>query len=169
MDTKTITAKLAEIKKDAALNLEVGDRMGMYENRHAGLTLQEMSAEMKTTGEAIDYLDGLLKYLNAEYDTLRLKLIPDKMDAENIESPFTVTGIGRVVLTADAYITVKPGQAEQLHTWLNERNLGDLIKGTVNPSTLKAFVKGCLQNNKPWPQEIVNVTPFTRASITKPK
>lgn len=166
---KTIREKLTEIIRDVGMNLDIGHRMAMYEERHKGLTLQQLAAEMKVVEDVIDYIDAIGKHLTAEYDTIRLKLIPDKMDSENIESPFTVTGVGRVVLTPDAYVRVPADKQEALYKWLRENNLGDLIQGSVNASTLKASVKGWMKKGTPYPTDIISVTPFTRASITKAK
>lgn len=131
---------------------------------YSKFTLHELSAEMQKIRVGKDALEAELKIINAHYDVLRLESIPNKMDEEGVER-VSYEGIGRVGLTADMYVSVadKPG----LYEWLEDNGFGDLIQPVVNASTLKAFIKGRMKDGKEVPAEYVNVTPFTRASITK--
>ena len=128
------------------------------------LSLHALADLMKVMREEKDEVEAQLKIINAKYDVLRLESIPNKMDEEGVER-VSYEGIGRVGLTADMYVSVadKPG----LHEWLEDNGFGDLIQPVVNASTLKAFIKGRMKDGKEVPAEYVNVTPFTRASITK--
>lgn len=103
--------------------------------------------------------------INAEYDALRIDLIPKKMEDQGLET-ITVKGIGRVGLTGDMY--VKQADKAKLFTWLRKLKLGDLITEGVNASTLKAFLRKRIKEGKPIPDaDVVKITPFSRASITK--
>lgn len=128
------------------------------------LSLHALADLMKVMREEKDEVEARLKIINAKYDVLRLESIPNKMDEEGVER-VSYEGIGRVGLTADIYVSVadKPG----LYEWLEDNGFRDLIQPVVNASTLKAFIKGRMRDGKEFPAEYVNVTPFTRASITK--
>jgi hypothetical protein len=110
--------------------------------------------------------EAALKQTNAWLDVLRFEMIPAKMDEEGIER-VSYEGIGRVSLTADLLVSTRAGMKDDLFHWLNDHGLGDIVQPTVNASTLKAFVKERMRNNKEYPEELLNVTPITRASITK--
>lgn len=124
---------------------------------------------------------ALCKDLQAEYDVLRIEVLPDLFDQKGVEN-LTLDGLsrwdedkrqvvtisGRIGLTGDMFVSVTPGAKDKLFAWLKKRKLGDLIQPGVNSSTLRAFVKNRTKEGKDVPPEgILNVTPYTRASITK--
>lgn len=103
--------------------------------------------------------------INAEYDALRIDTIPKKMEDEGLEV-MTVSKIGRVSLTGDMYVQQR--SKDGLFAWLRKQKLADLITEGVNSSTLKAFLRKRIKEGKPIPDaDVVKITPFTRASITK--
>jgi hypothetical protein len=78
-----------------------------------------------------------------------------------------VTGIGRVSLTADMHVSVKADLKSEFFTWLRDTGRGDLLQENINPSTLKAAVKKMFREGEEVPDTLLNVSPFTRASITR--
>lgn len=108
--------------------------------------------------------------LELAYDSMRFNIVPSFMEDEEI-TKITVDDVGRVNVTDDLRVSVKdkPG----LHAWLIENDLEDMISTTVNTQTLTAFFRnrikeGKAQDGKGLPKaEIVEVTPFVRAQITK--
>lgn len=108
-----------------------------------------------------------MKRLTAAYDILRMEVIPSAMEAEDIASPFTVVGVGRVSLTPDLFINTPAANRTGLISWLKRNRLGSLVTSTINGSTLKAMIKDRIRTDKPIPSEWVNITPFTRATITR--
>jgi hypothetical protein len=169
MEVKTATQKVKEALADASQGLEIDARFGMYQERLGTLSAKELAAEMAGVEAASDYMDSIYKCLHAEYDLIRNKMLPDAMEKEGIASPMNLVGVGKIVLTADAFVAVKSGMKEQLFDWLRANNLGDLMKEDIASSTLKAFVKGRIRDGKEYPDDLINVTPVTRASITKLK
>lgn len=147
--------------------------MTMFESEKQGArahytnyTLQALAREMKDMQVQKEEAENALKRINAWYDVLRYEAIPTKMDDEGIEN-IRIEGIGRVGLTADMFVSVKDKQG--LFHWLEQEGMDDIIQPSVNSSTLKAFVKGRMKDNLPVPDEFLNITPVTRASITKVK
>jgi hypothetical protein len=142
------------------------ERTKFYEGKHKGKRLIDLAYEMDDIKRVKEYLDRLSTRVNAEFDALRLMVIPSLMEDEGIEN-LTVEDLGRLGLTGDMYVSIKAGKKEEFFQWLNKHKLGDLIVDTVNPSTLKSFVKLRMDAGKDLPVDLLNVSPYTRASITK--
>lgn len=114
-----------------------------------------------------DKLEDELKEVNAEYDVMRIELLPTLMEDAGLEN-FRMAGLGRVQLTGDIFVSTREGAKAELHKWLEGENLQDLITEGVNASTLRASIKERIKAGKPLPPEgVVRVTPYTRASIVK--
>jgi hypothetical protein len=140
---------------------------GLARGKFAGAgDLRELVQLLAQGRKEKEEAEAKLATINAWYDVLREEVIPAKMEAMQIER-ITYEGIGRVALTADARVSIKPGVRDKFFKWLNKHKLGSLVQPGVNPSTLKAFVKDRMRAGKDVPDEFLNVTPFTRASITK--
>jgi len=167
MNLNEMKQHMARFHKSVIGQQDVKQRNADAFERYRGLTLVEMVQTMADLAECKEYLENLLKVCNAEHDTLRIKLIPDKIEADGLESPVTIAGVGRVSLTDDLTVTV--GEKDDFYKWLHKHKMGDLITESVNSSTLKAWVKERIKENKPYPTECLKVTPFTRASITRVK
>lgn len=132
--------------------------------------LVKLAKTMRSVSLTVERLKDELALANAEYDVLRLEVIPALMEAQNIERQvikFDNDYTGRLGLTSDAYVSVKKGCKDDFFAWLKKNKFGSLIIPGVNSSTLKAFVKGRITSGKPIPDKLLNVTPYTRASITK--
>jgi hypothetical protein len=117
-------------------------------------------------GDLEDLLSEMKTETTKRYDFLRLSVLPAAMDEAGLTS-VTVTGVGRVSLVSDAYVSVPVVNIPEFHDWLRDSGSGALIKETVHASTLKAFVKGLIKEGKEFPAELIKVTPFTRAQITR--
>lgn len=116
---------------------------------------------MKNIGAQLDALDVISKSLRSEYDKLRLFDIPSTMAEDDLTS---VKGeFGRCTLTSD--LNVSASDKQGLHKWLEETGNGGLIVPTVNYQTLKAFCKEQMINGEELPEDIIKVSPFSRAVI----
>jgi len=142
------------------------EMQSQYESEYSGYSLTDLIREMNRVQQEKDQLEETLKKVNSRFDHLRLAAIPNKMDEEGIPN-ITIEGIGRVSLTSDAYVSIKAGMKDQAWQWLSDNGHGDLITETVNPSSLKAAVKQMIGKAEEVPEDLFNVTPFTRASITR--
>jgi len=136
-------------------------------SKYDGITsVTTLVAAMYAIQQRKEKLEEDLKELNKEFDFLRITKIPGCMEEEGVQR-ITVAGIGRVSLTSDMHVSVKAEQRERFFEWLRDNGRGDLIQDTVNASTLKAAVKKMFANGEEIPEDLLNVSPFTRASITK--
>lgn len=132
-----------------------------------GKSLQELAIEQKAVKEVKEDMEAQLKLINARFDVLRFEAIPNKVEEMGLESPVKLEGIGRVSLTPDILCSVKGGMKDNLFNWLRDHKMGSLIKEEVNASTLKSFVRKAITDGKDYPEDCLNVTPITKASILK--
>lgn len=130
------------------------------------LPLIELIKEMYIIQGEKEDVEGDLKNLNKHLDFLRFTKIPQVMEDQGIKN-ISVEGVGRVSLTADMHVSVKAEMKEMFYTWLRDNGRQDLIQPTINSSTLKATVKNMVKTGEEIPDDLLNVSPFTRASITK--
>ena len=113
-------------------------------------------------------LDAKRKELKAEFDNIRLSVIPDMMAEDGFDS-LKVKGIGTIICTLDTYVGVKVEHREAFYEWLRDNDHGALITDYAHPATLKAFVKEQVANGDQdtLPEDLVSIEPFFRASIRK--
>jgi hypothetical protein len=130
------------------------------------MSLVQLIEAMSTLQNRKEACEDQLKLINKEFDFLRITKIPAKMEDDGVDR-ISVAGIGRVSLTADLHVSIKAEMKNQFHEWLRDNGRGDLLQENINPSTLKATVKGMYKNGDEIPEELLNVSPFTRASITR--
>lgn len=131
-----------------------------------GMTLVQLIESMHKIQKHKESIEDALKGINKEFDFLRITKIPSKMEEDGVDR-ITVAGVGRVSLTADMHVSVKADMKEKFYDWLRDNGRGSLLQESVNPSTLKAAVKGMYKSGEEIPEDMLNVSPFTRASITK--
>jgi hypothetical protein len=79
----------------------------------------------------------------------------------------TVEGIGRVNIRTDIYCSTKKGMGIDLKEWMKGHEMEDIITDVINASTLKAWVKEQMKAGNEIPEELLNITPYDRAVITK--
>lgn len=132
-----------------------------------GKNIQELAVKCKELTAAKADKENELKSINAWNDVIRMEALPSKVEEMGLESPVKLEGIGRVSITSDVLVSVKGGMAQNLNQWLIDHGFGDLIKESVNSSTLKGFVKGRIVNGEEYPDQYLNVTPIEKASVLK--
>ena len=138
----------------------VDDIMGEHHTLQSAIKRQ---AELRAK---LDEIEEVTKLMNKEYDRLRTGIVPEKMDEEGLTT-ITIKGIGRVSLTGDVYASIPAEVRDDAWDWLRDHGHADVIKETINASTLKALMKSFIKEGVPFPEDLFKVTPFTRASITK--
>lgn len=116
--------------------------------------------------EAKEAADTLKKELNKAFDFVRYTALPAVMEKNDIESG-KVSGVGSVSLTTDLRASIPAAKKDEAFEWLDDHGFGDLIKPTVNSSTLKAWAKDQIKAGETLPEELFKTSVFTRASIRK--
>jgi hypothetical protein len=137
-----------------------------YINKHwDGASLDDLAYEMDALKNLKEINESIEGIINKWYDELRLVKIPNAMEDAGISN--IKYGFGRITASGDLYVSIVSGQSEAVFEFLDDLGKGDLVKPTVNPSTLKAVVKELIKSGEEIPGDILKVTPFTRVSITK--
>jgi hypothetical protein len=144
------------------MSIEMENEYSKYDD----VTLVGLVTAMSSVQSIKEGLEEQLKVANKEFDFLRITKIPSKMEEDGVDR-INVTGIGRVSLTADMHVSVKAEQKSAFFVWLKDNGRGDLLQENINPSTLKAAVKKMFRDGEEVPDQLLNVSPFTRASITR--
>lgn len=128
--------------------------------------LRSYCARMQVLQEQKDALEADLSAVNKELDLIRTKKIPELMESMELRN-VTIEGIGRVQLAADIYASTREGKKDAAMQWLRDLGYENMIQETYNSSSLKALLRRMLAEGVDIPDDIFNVTPFTRASIVK--
>lgn len=130
-------------------------------------SVTEMAEEMIALKEELEELDARKKQVQARFDQLRKVDIPEKMQAMGMvdargKGSFTVGG-ARLSLRTDLYPNVRKENQEAFFAHLRESGEGDLIKESVHPQTLKAWVKDKIAGGQAVPE---HVTTYEETSVT---
>ncbi|MBL4588281.1 hypothetical protein JKY79_02970 [Candidatus Babeliales bacterium] len=129
-------------------------------------TFKELALEMYVLSKAIAELGSDKSALQKRYDLLRHKIVPDKLDEEEMQN-ITIKGIGRLGATPQLRVSVLAGNREKLQSWMCENGFEDLVQGTINSSTLKAWVKEQMEAGNEIPDDLIKIDPFMLATLTK--
>lgn len=130
------------------------------------ITLRNMAADMKQAQIKLEDCKAAQSEARQIFDDLRLKKVPEMMAACQVGTT-VFPGIGRLQTASDLYASTKKGMKEEAKTWLRDCGYGEMIVETYNSSSLKALFRRMIKDGSFPPDEIFNVTPFTRASIVK--
>lgn len=176
-----------QLLAEDAENLESLDPEVYWLKKYEGLPYKDLAERMLELQKAASAAEREATNLKAEFDVIRLKIVPVRFAADGFSS-LNIPGVGRLGLTKDAYCTQKKETQQEFFEWLRENGYGDLIKDTVNPSSLKSLVKELAEEaTESAPEfnpgaddaeveeaskfdevsQFVNYIPFMRASVTK--
>lgn len=130
------------------------------------MELRFLCEQMKALQDKKESLEETLKGINQEFDALRLKKIPEAMEALGVRNA-TFEGLGRVQLAEDIYASTREGKKEAGIQWLRDCGYEGMISEGYNASSVKALFRRMIKDGQPLPEDIFSVTPFTRASVVK--
>lgn len=162
-EVKAAMTVIGEFYKGKGQNPELLDEQGNYK---ATITTLELLREFKAAKDFKEACDLLSKESGRLYDYLRLALVPERFEEDGI-SNMKVEGVGRVQLAGDLYAGIIKGNEERAFEFLGDNGRGDVVKQTVNSSSLKAILKKMLEKGEEIPADLFKAEPFTRASIVK--
>ena len=161
---QTVEVKLDTLQKFIEVEEAEGDS---FKDGTAALTLTEAANLQKRLKNLLEITGGVKTKLQEMYDFMRYTRLPDIMDQNDIES-MKIEGVGAVYLTSDMNVSTRAGKKEEAIDWLVQNGFGDIVQETVNASTLKAVIKKeVINKGQEPPEDIFNVSPFTRSQITK--
>lgn len=130
------------------------------------LELRALCAKMKELQERKDTLETEVSSINKELDEYRLRKIPEMMETLELKNA-TFDGLGRVQLASDLYASTREGKKEAAIQWLRDCGYENMVTETYNASSLKALFRRQIAEGVEIPDDLFNVSPFTRASIVK--
>lgn len=130
------------------------------------LDLRLKCEEMRAVQDRKEALEEQLKEVNADFDRLRLREIPEMMETLGVRNA-TFEGLGRVQLAEDLYASTREGQKEAAMQWLRDLGYDGMITESYNASSLKALLRRNIEAGIENPEDIFSITPFTRASIVR--
>lgn len=148
-ETKTFKDALKDLDAAIMNTLQHFDKLD-------STNLPELLRSFKLLNENSGMLDDLKKIVDALYDKLSYETIPDAMDAQGVDS---IALAGRIFfLSGRLNASIPKENIDQAHAWLEEHNLGALIKPTVNSKTLSAAVTEYFKlNGKYPPEEVIKI------------
>lgn len=157
VESETLIAKLGTTIPSIAKALGEMDTRNSY---------VELATAMTVAKETIDALSRAQKELTEKYDLLREKVIPEKMEAEQL-STVTLPALGRLTVGARLRVSTKADCKHELKQWFRDNGYADLVTETINSSTLAAWYKEQLEAGNDVPEDLLNVYAFQQASLTK--
>lgn len=128
--------------------------------------LRTLCVELKALQASKATVEEHLSDLNKQIDALTRGKIPELMASLELRNA-TFEGIGRVQLAEDIFASTREGQKDAAMQWLRDLGYDGMISETYNASSLKALFRRMLAQGVEIPDEVFNVTPFTRASVVK--
>lgn len=129
-------------------------------------TFKELALEMFVLKNAIDELGADKSVLQKRYDILRHTIVPDKLEEEGMQN-VSVKGIGRLGASPMLQVSVLAKNREALEKWFRDNDMAEMVKGTINSSTLKAWVKEQMAAGIDIPDDLIEIRPFMMATLTK--
>lgn len=130
------------------------------------MKLQELARELSTLKSAKDKIEDELSAINKRIEILARQEIPEAMDEAGVQN-VKFEGIGKIYLKGDVFASIPAESRDAAYEWLELTGRGSLIKPTVNSSSLKAAVKEWIAQGEEIPEELIKVTPYTQAVLTR--
>ena len=130
------------------------------------MSIPQLAARIRSLKEELDEKAAIKTRAQKVYDHLTIGIVPDRMDDEGIQT-MKVEGVGRLQTKADIRCSCLAANREDLEKWLVEHNHGAMIGSTVNSSLLKAFVKEQMKQGGQYPEALLKIEPYSKASVVK--
>jgi len=126
------------------------------------MTLVELGQAMEEVRRVLDEAKEIKTKLEKEYDFICSVKIPPALEASGLKNFRLASGKG-IRVQDEVYVSLPVERFATMKIWLQERGEDAIIKESINPSTLKAFVTGRIKDGKEYPAELVNVNIIPKA------
>jgi hypothetical protein len=130
------------------------------------MSVSELAGNLRKLKSALEEIGELKTKIQKSYDFLSIDVLPERMDEEGIQT-LKIKDVGRLQMSSDIRCTVPAANRDKVKDWLTENGHGSMVSETINASTLKAFVREMMKEDKEWPKELLKVTPYSRATVVK--
>ena len=120
------------------------------------MTERDLLLAYKAAKQERDIAKDALKAAQEKYDGAETKLI-EHLEGTGAASTAKYDGIGYAQLCKPrVYASCVKENEERLKTYLRDKGRADLIKETISPQTLSAFVAELIDNGQALPTDIVS-------------
>lgn len=130
--------------------------------KYDGMTLVELGQAMDEVGKALEEAKDRKTELEKEYDFIRTVKIPPVL-AESGMKNFRLNNGRGIRVQDEMFVSLRGDNFESMKHWLQERGDASIIKETIHPSTLKAYIKEKIENAAEYPADLVNVSIVPKA------
>lgn len=130
------------------------------------MKLQELARELSQLKTEKDSIEETLSAINKRIEVLARQEIPEAMDEAGVQN-VKFEGIGKIYLKGDVFASIPAEARDAAYEWLEATGRGSLVKPTVNSSSLKAAVKEWIAQGEEIPEDLIRVTPYTQAVLTR--
>ena len=143
--------------------MAVEDYLSKYEGKSYE-DIAKLFAELKKEKER---QKKAMSALTDEWDALTIHIIPEMLAEDGMASVNLDSGY-RIQTSPQAYCSTVAGMSAEVRAWMIDNGHEEMISETINPQTLKAFIKESIDNGDEIPSDdIVNYQPYIRASVVK--
>ena len=130
------------------------------------MSVPELAGALRELKSRLEEVGRLKTEIQKSYDFLSMDVLPERMDEEGIQT-LKIKDVGRLQMSSDIRCAVPAANRDAVKDWLTEHGHGSMVSETINASTLKAFVREMMKENKEYPAELLKVTPYSRATVVK--
>jgi len=113
-------------------------------------------------------LEEANKPLGAVLGELKNIKVPEAFERDDIKT-LTMADGARITISNVVRASVIGGKKDEAFAWLRSTDQADLITETLNASTLTAFARSLMEQNKSLPEELFNVVVMPTVSLTGSK
>lgn len=126
------------------------------------MTLVQLGEAMVKVGAELEAAKEVKTTLEKEYDFIRTVKIPPALEESGMKNFRLDNGKG-IRVQDEVFVSLRAENFQNMKVWLQERGDDSIIKETINPSTLKAFITGKIKDGKEYPADLVNVSVVPKA------
>lgn len=131
-------------------------------NKYDGMDLVRLGECMAEVGARLEEAKKIKTDLEKEYDFLRTVKIPPALEESGMKNFRLASGKG-IRVQDEVFVSLRAENFQDMKGWLQERGDDSIIKETINPSTLKAYITGKIKDGKEYPASLVNVSVVPKA------
>lgn len=143
---------------------EMVARAEQYKFQGAGP--EQLARHFIKVRELYDALDEVNKKISDLKRRMAEELIPGAFEDAGVS---TITLKEGYRITTSAFVRASTRNMEAGIAWMKGHGMADVVKETINASTLAAVAKSMMQDNRELPDELFNVYVGTNTSLTKIK
>lgn len=113
-------------------------------------------------------LEPTAKLLSKLHDDLKKRIVPAAFERDGVRTITDNQGV-RATVQSTIYASVVSGMMGNAQKWLRDNGYRDLIKETVNASSLSSLAREMAQGNEELPDELFHVHVQPNTLVTFPK